>query len=391
MIIRLVRLLALSTIIASVCGYSSNATVPEMVSEEGYPIEIHYVTTSDGYILCLHRIPHGISGVKNDKVAYLQHGILVSSADWVLSGKHRALAYLLADEGYDVWMGNVRGNYYSRNHTKLNPDKDSAFWQFSWHEIGVIDLPCIIDYILNQTEVDGVYYCGHSQGTTVFYVMASMKSEYNKKIKIQVSLSPIAFMNHLFSPLLRLFALGNDPVGTFLELVGVDEFLPSNNSLVLLLRGLCSATYVSKLICLNGLFAIAGFDPNHTNISMVPYIIGHTPAGAATKQLVHYGQEINSGRFCQFDYGPLENWQRYGSLFPPAYDLQKISAPVFLIRGKNDWVSSEIDVGRLSNKLPNVVGVYSILDPPFNHLDYNYAIDAKTIVGDRVINIFSEF
>lgn len=120
--------------------------------------------------------------------------------------------YILADEGYDVWMGNVRGNTYSRNHTSFDPDKDDGFWQFSWHQIGVIDIPTIIDYVLEQTGAESLYYAGHSQGTTVFYVMTSMLPEYNNKIKAHVSLAPIGFMNHMTSPLMRIMAFWEKPL-----------------------------------------------------------------------------------------------------------------------------------------------------------------------------------
>ena len=48
--------------------------------------------------------------------------------------------YILSDAGFDVWLGNFRGNRYSRHHVNasngvMNPD-DPPFWSFSIHELG---------------------------------------------------------------------------------------------------------------------------------------------------------------------------------------------------------------------------------------------------------------
>jgi hypothetical protein len=37
---------------------------------------------------------------------------------------------MLADRGYDVWMGNARGNTYSHRHMFLK-ESDEAFWKFT--------------------------------------------------------------------------------------------------------------------------------------------------------------------------------------------------------------------------------------------------------------------
>ena len=61
-----------------------------------------------------------------------------------------SLAYILADSGFDVWLGNNRGTTYSREHVNYTIH-DKEFWDFSFHEMGVYDLPAEIDYILNIT------------------------------------------------------------------------------------------------------------------------------------------------------------------------------------------------------------------------------------------------
>lgn len=53
---------------------------------------------------------------------------------------------MLADAGYDVWLGNARGTENSRKHISLKPSGffQKAFWSFSWHEIGHFDIPASI-------------------------------------------------------------------------------------------------------------------------------------------------------------------------------------------------------------------------------------------------------
>ena len=104
------------------------------------------------------------SGNKGQPII-LQHGILDSSDTWVVNENHLAPAYILAKKGYDVWLGNTRGNKHSRNHMKLDPDfsQDEAdFFDISFEEMGDHDYPAMIDYVLAKTGRKKLAFIAHS-------------------------------------------------------------------------------------------------------------------------------------------------------------------------------------------------------------------------------------
>lgn len=62
---------------------------PEIIKRWGYPVETHYVTTEDGYILTLFRIPYGKkSALKQPgKPVLLQHGYKATSQCFISRGE----------------------------------------------------------------------------------------------------------------------------------------------------------------------------------------------------------------------------------------------------------------------------------------------------------------
>lgn len=61
----------------------------------------------------------------------------------------------------------------------------------------------MIDEILKLTGNERIFYVGHSQGTTAFYVMLSERPEYNEKITAMFSLAPVAYCSRMTSPVFQ--------------------------------------------------------------------------------------------------------------------------------------------------------------------------------------------
>jgi len=371
--------------------------VPELIRFWNYPVEEHWVTTDDGYILGLHRIPHGRQGGDDGTarpIVYLQHGLTASSAQWAFGPPSKSLAYVLADEGYDVWMGNSRGNSYSRNHTTLETcsgERCKEFWDFGWHEGGLHDVSRGIDYALEITGQKDLYYVGHSMGTTQYLVLLSSKPEYNDKIRVGALLAPPAYMAHSTNPIFIIASIGGG-VEFLYHLFGLYEFLPHYNIITWIAHLFCGdINPIGDLLCTNIGFLLLGFNQGQLNGTMIPTYLDNIPEGTSTRPFVHYAQLHLSERFEAYDFGPTQNVVRYNQTAPPQYDLSKVTAPTALYKGDNDDLCDLRDIERLAKELPNVVEDHLVDIEGWTHLDFAIAMDADVLVYDRLLNLFKDF
>ena len=229
--------------------------VTQLVQSKGYPCENHRVITQDGYILGLFRIPYGRNSTRllgSNKPVLLQHGLLDSAATWVINLPEQSLGFMLADTGYDVWLGNMRGNVYSRAHVKYNPEVDEAFWDFSWDDMASNDLPSMINYILNMTQQPRLGYVGHSQGTLIaFAEFGRPGNTFHNQVSFYASLAPVAQSGHQKTPLRYLYTDSKELEKYWHQLFGRNEFLPKSNILKWLSKYACPNLIFDRLICEN--------------------------------------------------------------------------------------------------------------------------------------------
>ncbi|KAF7282447.1 hypothetical protein GWI33_002675 [Rhynchophorus ferrugineus] len=361
--------------------------VPQIIARHGYMSETHVVVSKDGYLLTLHRIPRSKNGSTGNTPVFLQHGLLGSSADWIINGNN-SLAFLLSDTGYDVWLGNARGNAYSKGHVSLSVE-DPRFWNFSWYEMGVNDLPACFNYIASVTQKSAdLHYIGHSMGTTMFFVYASEVAKAAENVKQMIALAPVANMTHIKSPI-RYLAPFTDDVQWISKMIGLNQFLP-NDKLLKFLAYDCELLHIDQAICENILFILCGFDKAELNQDILPVIFSKLPSGTSTKTVLHYSQEIkNGGVFRNYDYGTKGNMEMYGTTKPPKFNVSNIEVPVYFMYGMNDWLASYIDVNTLSKQVGNLIGIYKIPMDSFNHIDFLFGKDAEKLVYRPILKLLS--
>lgn len=347
----------------------------QLAGYHGRRIESHVVKSRDGYLLTLHRIIKrnpSRTRIANDTVL-LHHGLLGSSADWILLGPEKSLPYILSDQGYDVWMVNARGNYYSRGHVALTT-KSPRYWKFSFQEMGEYDLPAIIDYILDyRNSTKEINYIGHCMGGTALLVLLSTIPLYNNYIRIAILLAPLAFMSNIQGPFNVLTTMANNPPEHLLRTIGDTEFLPSRKIPRFIAKKFCEGP---RYFCSNPLLFFTGNFPRTSryNASFIARLLYHVPAGASTNTILHYGQLVKNQKFHRFN----QEWRE----FP----LQQVTAAVVLFSSSDDILAPVADMVHLFFSIANPLDHYVINNKSMGHSDFVWGAQAHKLVFPVILD-----
>ncbi|XP_053165350.1 lipase member N-like isoform X2 [Hemicordylus capensis] len=335
----------------------------EIIRYHGYPSEEHHVETEDGYILTVLRIPHGRDNGANKgprSVVFLQHAFITDASTWISNLPNNSFGFILADAGFDVWLGNSRGNSWSLNHKTFNTN-EQRFWEFSLHEMGYYDIPAVLNFVLNKTGQEQLYYVGHSEGATIGFIAFSTWPKLADRIKVFFALGPITTLTYTSNTVINFFSIipkilfqtTQDNKGIFHNFAYVKKAFAS------------FCTYQPKF-CAKLLSFVAGY--NIPNLNILLHV----------KQLQAY------------DYGFQEkNMEKYNQTMPPIYKLEDIKIPIAFWTGGEDLFASSKDVAMLRSQLRNLI--YEKHIPEWAHLDFIWGLDAAERMYPEIIEIMKNY
>nr|XP_037273198.1 lipase member M-like [Rhipicephalus microplus] len=326
---------------------SGSVSRADLMRYFGYNVEVHNVTTADGYILEVDRMPSKLTdnATTSRTPLLLVHGLLTNAATWTANLRFQSPGFLLADAGFDVWLVNTRGVPQSNRHVNLTTN-DKRFWNWSLEEISTQDLPAVIDYILNMTNFTKVGLLTTSQGTTASLVLLSMRPEYNQKVNILVGYAPVANITHFTSPMRWLVP--------FSKLVkAVNDFFTRGGFLV------SNAVRQKKVawMCDHRFFR---------NLCYKPLAFLYAISTCGTHSGVH-------------TYNVLKD----------AHSIHHFVIGLTVYRGDGDIFANPQDVHDLAERLRCILVVnQTVPDPLFGHLDFIYGYNATDILHHHMVELF---
>ena len=357
----------------------AKVSIQQQIVNHGLSFESFEVTTEDGYINTIMHVwaPESTPMLSDDgkqRVAFLQHGLTDIAGTWFFQKPEKAPAYSLAKAGYDVWLGNNRGTAFSYKHVKLSC-WDSAYWQYSFNEMGKYDLPANLNFVLEKTKADKLTYIGHSQGTTQFWIANILYEDIGQKVDTFIGFAPVMFVGHQTSSFVIV------AIKFYLDVLLEDTFRSVLfwGHRVVAFVGPWFMHYIPRTTWAV-IGSVVGYDfSNHMDFGRIPMFANNDIGGTGTMNLRHWEQNMKSGRFADYHGKDYDTSQLASRL---------ANTDIALFIGGNDALAQPEDFAMLLPLLPaSKTTVFSILD--YNHVDYMGAGDTEKFILPNLYNWIS--
>lgn len=401
------------------------STVEELIEAAGFKYELYYSLSKDGYETQIVRLVNPLadrSKLKQPPVMMFHGGLVDPSVYlWANTKQHhpepwprtendgpetssnRSMAFVLANNGYDVFLIGTRGTYQSRGHTDFNnphskeiidydlitPSHESRkYWDYCFDDLIKYEVTRQMDKVLEVTGAKKVTFIVQSFSTIWSFGLFSENKEYADKIHQLVSMVPVVNNKgtNKFVPAVRklVLALPNS-IGNIL-FQGL-LLTPAFRKTIVSLSKSVRLRYTLTKGFLSLFF---GPSSQFTTLLELP-VLGHIFLPVGFKQFKHWTQISKRSGLYKFDYGRKRNLQLYGTAIPPKYDLGKFMVKNWMmISGELDTLSTKESVQQVRNEV-GVKPYKDVVVPEYNHVDFFGGEDVDVKVNLPILEYLDEF
>ncbi|KAG5546415.1 hypothetical protein RHGRI_018559 [Rhododendron griersonianum] len=315
---------------------------------------------------------------------------------WVSNGVVGSPAFAAFDQGYDVFLGNLRG-LVSREHVDKSISS-RQYWHYSINEHGTEDIPAMLEKIheVKVSELKSTHplleeesnrdqpykLCAicHSLGGAgiLMYIITRRIEEKPHRLSRLILLSPAGFhddSNLMFTVVEYIFLL----LAPILVPLVPGLYIPTRFFRMLLnklARDFHNYPAVGGLVQTLMSYVVGGDSSNWIGVIGLPHYNMNDMPGVSLLVALHLAQMKRTKKFQMFDYGSAAaNMEMYGS--PEPLDLGEyyglIDVPVDLVAGHKDKVIRPSMV-RKHSKLMRDSGVeVSYNEFEYAHLDFTFS------------------
>lgn len=387
---------------------------------------MHEALADDGYITMVTRIinPKADPRYLRKPPVILTHGGTVDTSIYLISSSkqhfpelwprpieegpirswNRSLAFVLANNGFDVWLAETRGsNEMNKRHIKskaflsilkgknMRKNMTTAemidevtrkwnYWDFSQDDIIAHEYKSHIDTVMKISGCNEVSLVSFSLSTPTALAFVSTRPDYARKIRGFISIAPIVtgrgFSNILKFVLEYMCPMIPDTLGTVLW---SDLVLSTPVRLLLLALGKSKTLRYSLIKVFVNLF----FGESCKWQTLIELnTLGHMMRDLSFREAKQLCQQTAKNRLQKFDYGPVKNLFLYNSTSPPMYDLSNLQLSSWIVvSGETDAIANNDNYEDLYNQV-NPKPSARLLIPGYNHLDIVSGFE-----NDRLVNI----
>lgn len=419
-----------------------NMSTQDIIKQSGFGYEDYKVLSSDNYVTILTRIVNPLADKRQLKQPpiMLMHGGIVSSTAyvWASSAQHhpeeypqratskpftswnRSLAFVLANNGFDVWLIGKRGadvqedervGYGGGLKTLVKSIKEQKlvkktlwkkinfikrqkeakhFWSFTLDDEIEFGIPRQIDKVLSVTGAKNVSLFTYSQSTLMAMSLLAENRHYAQKVHTLITMAPI--INDKGTNKLVRFFYNNlckrvpDDLGTL-----VTTQLVFTKQLRHFIAKINSDKYLRYTLMKAIATTFFGSSAKYETL-LEPSVVWHSLMPTSFLQLKHYCQQAVAGRIQKYDYGLIKNLHLYGRPKPPHVNIADLHVENWmLISGSNDNFASPDSVAQVLKDVKHPKPFKHINVEGFNHLDLIAGVDNGRLVNKPILDFYNHF